>query len=105
MRRYRVLVAAPAEVEIEAAYLFIRRDSPEHAARWRRGLLEAAKSLCVHPNRCRLAPESGGFEYEIRQLIYGNYRLLFTVRGTTVVILHVRHGARRPMDPDEVGPP
>jgi plasmid stabilization system protein ParE len=44
------------------------------------------------------------FEFEIRQLLYGNYRLLFTVRDDAVVILHVRHGAREWMKPEDVVP-
>ena len=58
-----------------------------------RSALDAAATLEAFPGRCRLAPENGPFEFEIRQLLYGNYRLLFTVRDDTVVILHVRHRA------------
>lgn len=105
MRRYRVLVAAPAEAGIEAAYCYIHQDSPANAAKWRVGLLTAAESLRTAPLRCRVAPENGPFEFEIRQHVYGNYRLLFTVQDDAVVILHVRHGARDSMKPDEVVPP
>jgi len=102
MTRYQVLVAAPAEAEIEAAYLFIRADSPANAAAWRAGLYEAAMSLKSFPERCAVAPENGPFEFEIRQFVYGNYRLLFTIRDDDVVILHVRHGARQWMAADEI---
>lgn len=105
MERFQVLVAAPAEAEIEAAYLHIRQDSPANAASWRAGLRDAAATLEAFPERCRLAPENGPFEFEIRQLLYGNYRLLFTVRDDAVVILHVRHGAREWMKPEDVVPP
>jgi plasmid stabilization system protein ParE len=105
MKRFRVLVAAPAEAEIEAAYLFIREDSPANAAAWRSGLYEAAISLETFPERCAVAPENGPFEFEIRQYIYGNYRLLFTIRDDAVVILHVRHDAREWMTADEIVPP
>lgn len=91
--------------EIEEAYLYIRQDSPENAPRWRAGLLEAAATLETFPKRCPVAPENGPFEFEIRQLLYGRYRLLFTVRDDTVVILHVRHGAREWMKADELNPP
>jgi hypothetical protein len=30
-------------------------------------------------------------------MIYGRYRILFTILTGRVVILHVRHGARLPM--------
>jgi len=105
MRRFRILVAAPAEAEIEAAYLYIRQDSPTVAEKWRLGLLESAESLRSFPERCGLAPENGPVEFEIRQFIYGHYRMLFTVQDDKVVILHVRHGARLPLTPDETVPP
>jgi toxin ParE1/3/4 len=105
MERLQVLVAAPAEAELEEAYLHIQRDSPVNAARWRAGLLDAAATLETCPKRCRLAPESGPFEVEVRQLLYGNYRLLFVVREGAVVILHVRHGARDWIRPEDVVPP
>ena len=105
MKRYRVLVAAPAEEEIEAAYLYIRERSAANAAKWRAGLLEKAQLLGTSPKRCRIAPENGPFEFEIRQFNYGNYRMLFTIQADAVVILHVRHGARRRMRPGEVVPP
>lgn len=105
MKRYSVRVAAPAASEIEAVYLYIREDSPMNAANWRLGLAEAAESLKTLPKRCGLAPENGSFEFEIRQLIYGTYRVLFTIRADEVVILHVRHGARERMSRDEIVPP
>jgi plasmid stabilization system protein ParE len=59
MKRFQVLVAAPAEAEIEEAYLHIRQDSPANAASWRAGLLDAAAMLETFPERCRRAPENG----------------------------------------------
>lgn len=51
------------------------------------------------PQRYRLAPESTELRREIRQLLHGKrsgrYRVLFEIRGTTVHVLHVRHGRRR----------
>ncbi len=46
------------------------------------------------PERCAHAPENRWFKREIRQLLYDQYRILFTIRGRTVRVLHVRHGAR-----------
>ncbi len=60
------------------------------------------------PARCPLAPENDEFEEEIRELLYGKrqhrYRILFTIRGETVIVLHIRHGAREHLKgEDEVG--
>lgn len=90
-----VEITALADANLKEMYLRIRKDSPGRAAEWRKGLLKA-QALDRFPERCPLAPESGP-ELEIRQLIYGAYRILFTVAKDTVYVLHIRHGARPPL--------
>jgi hypothetical protein len=47
------------------------------------------------------APETARFPFEVRQLLYGRkphvYRILFTIEGERVKILHIRHGRREPV--------
>jgi plasmid stabilization system protein ParE len=97
-----VEITARAERDVEEIYLWIRKDSPARAATWRRGLLKAAGTIAQFPKRCPLAPESGP-DIDIRQLLYGKYRLLFAVMADTIYALHVRHAARRPLSaaPDD----
>ena len=92
-----VEITALADANLEEIYLRIRKDSPARGAQWRKGLLKAAQTLDRFPERSPLAPESGP-ELEIRQLVYGAYRVLFTVAKDTVYVLHIRHGARQPAD-------
>lgn len=98
-------MTATAEYEAEQAYLWFARKSPRAAVRWFSGLLEAVNSLADHPERCVLAPEDEYFPEEIRNLFYGRrmnaYRVLFTIRGNRVIVLHVRHGAQQVLRPDE----
>jgi plasmid stabilization system protein ParE len=65
---------------------------------------DAIASLATFPKRCPLAPETVRFPFEVRQLLYGRkphvYRILFTIEGDTVIVLHIRHGRRKPV----VGP-
>jgi hypothetical protein len=42
------------------------------------------------------------FVADMRQMLYGKYRVLFTVRGETVFIITVRHGARLFLTADEI---
>jgi plasmid stabilization system protein ParE len=102
--KYRVEITFEAELEVKDAYLWIHRDSPASAARWRQGLIEAARSLARHPTRCPLAPESAHFKQEVRQLLYGKrggvYRVLFVIDEKVVSILHVRHAAREFLQPE-----
>lgn len=62
---------------------------------------DAIASLNTFPERCPLAPESGSFPFEVRQLLYGHkphvYRILFTIDEQVVKILHIRHARRRPI--------
>jgi plasmid stabilization system protein ParE len=97
MKRYRVLIHPDAEAELDAAYRHIAEDSPERAARWRQTLLRKTQSLKTLPHRCPLAPESRIIGREVRHLICGVYRVLFVLEAETIIVVHVRHGARRPI--------
>jgi len=96
---FRVEMSPEALAEIEQAFLWLHDEAPNAARRWYNGLIDALHSLADQPRRCPLAPEDNAFDDEIRQLLYGRrhnrFRILFTVHGKTVRILHVRHGARR----------
>lgn len=101
-QRYEVVVQPGAEIEIENAYQFIARDSPERAERWRERLLAKVVSLERWPRRCPVAPENDAFDEEIQHLLCGSYRLVFTVLEPKreVHVLHVRHVRRRALGHD-----
>jgi plasmid stabilization system protein ParE len=99
---FKVQLTEQAEAELAEVYEWIAADSPEQAAIWFNGLVEVSESLSTNPERCPRAPESNEIDREIRQLLYGKYRILFTIREDTVYLLHVRHGAMRHLLPDEV---
>jgi toxin ParE1/3/4 len=95
-----------ARRDIEEIAAYIAADSPKHSWRWRQRLQAKLRSLTTMPSACGLAPEDEVSGREIRQLLFGAYRVLFTIDGTRVFILTVRHGARRFMaqdDIDEIG--
>lgn len=102
---YTVEFTDVADMEIQNILLWMMGRSPEQTERWQEGLEHAAASLADFPGRCPLAPEHDAFNVEVRQLLYGKYRLLFTLidadndgENDTVRILHVRHGARLPFN-------
>lgn len=106
MDSYRVLTLPRAEADARAAYRWLAAQSPAAARRWYRQLRQAIESLANHPGRCPLAPENEYFEEEIRHLLYGRrggvYRILFTIREETVLVLAVRHGAHEPLRAEEI---
>ena len=101
MTTYRVEPTDKALADAGVAYIWISEQSETAGARWYDGLMKALRSLEINPLRCSLAPENAFFEQEIRQLIYANYRILFTIGARTVFVLCVRHGARDYLGPDE----
>lgn len=78
----------------------IARDKPGAARRWAEGVFRAADHLGVSPKRGRVVPEIG--REEIRELLHGNYRIIYRVEKDSVSILTVRHG-RRLLDKGEIG--
>lgn len=94
MTVYRVEPTDKALVDAGEAYFWINEQSEGAALRWYEGLMKAFRSLERNPLRCPVAPESVFFNEEIRQLVYGKYRILFTVEGETVYVLRVRHSAQ-----------
>lgn len=100
--KFTVEVTSRAEADLREIFLYIARDSPTNGERWLQRVGSAIRRLEQLPTRCRRAPESKVFRETVRQLLVGNYRILFTVRESTVFILHVRHAARRPLRPNEL---
>lgn len=99
---YRVLIQPPAADDLDDAFRWIARASPSRAARWLDDVFAAIQTLSEFPRRCPLALESDAFSEEIRQLLYGDFRILFDIEDDIVRVLHVRHGARRPLSLDEL---
>jgi plasmid stabilization system protein ParE len=97
---FRVEQTARAKQDInDILKWLLAREAGEAGLRWFRKLKESVVSLSTLPHRCPLAPENAEFPFEVRQLLYGRkphqYRVLFTIDGETVVVLHIRHGRRR----------
>ena len=84
--------------ELADVHAYIAADSPQNARTWLRGAYEAIDSLRSFPGRCGFARENENAPFEIRQLLYKSHRILFTVRGDTVHVLHVRHGSQRELE-------
>ena len=97
MRRYRVIVTPSAQDDIRKAQEWIAAENPDYARTWLDGLREKILGLETWPESHALAPESDVFDRDIRQLPYGRgtpWRIFFAIDGSTVQVLHVRHGRR-----------
>ncbi len=97
---FRVETTARAKGDLDVILRWLlSRQAGDAAQRWFQGLTDAVASHSNFPSRCSLAPESTIFPFEVRQLIYGRkphaYRVLFTIEGDAVVVLHIRHGRQK----------
>jgi plasmid stabilization system protein ParE len=99
---FRVEYSAEAEADLDSILEWlISQYAGEAGLRWFEGLEEAVASLSKMPLRCPLAPENKRFTFEVRHLLYGHkphvYRIIFTIEGERIVILHIWHGRRQPL--------
>ena len=90
MQTYNLEIPDTVFAELEEQAFYIAQDSVDAALKWYDLMEEKIQTLQTLPARCAVAEESRYVDFEIRQLIVGNYRVLFRIEGTTVKILHVR---------------
>lgn len=92
MKRYTVVFEKSAQLDVRESYDWgCRRWDEKEAKRWIRKLRTAvSRQLSLVPKGFALAPEDDEFAEEIRQMIVGRYRVLFTIKGSRVHVLHVR---------------
>ena len=91
-------VAVERALEAKA---YIAADNPNAAEKWSVELIRTVQKLKRLPRAGRVVPEIGLEEY--RELIYGNYRIVYRVSSNTVFILTVRH-LRRLLELDDLEP-
>jgi plasmid stabilization system protein ParE len=88
--------------QIDETATYIALDSPDAARRWRDKILLDIESLQNFPLRHAIAPEAEAVGVDVRQMMHGVYRILYTVDANVVTVHGIRHGARRPLRPDEL---
>jgi len=69
---------------------YIALDKPAAADNWINTLFSKVGQLMLSPKSGRVVPEIG--DEQFRELIYGNYRILYRIEKKQVPILTVRHG-------------
>lgn len=92
MKRYLVIFEDSAQADVRRSFEWgCRAWGKRRAQQWVRQLRSAVlEQLVVVPKGFPLAPEDGEFSEEIRQMAIGRYRILFTIKGREVHVLHVR---------------
>lgn len=103
---YRVVITENAKSNLRAYYLRAAQHAPLTAARWLNRFEQSIATLSADPQRCALAAGSAVVESEIHQLLVGKrrrvFRVLFTIIGDDVQVLHIRRGAMDTATSDEL---
>ncbi|SEM44984.1 addiction module toxin, RelE/StbE family [Syntrophus gentianae] len=80
---------------------YIAADNPSAAENWVNTVFEKVEELKKFPEIGRVVPEID--IKSIRELIYGNYRIIYRVEKTRLSVLTVRHG-KQILPVDEIMP-
>lgn len=69
---------------------YISQDNPTAAQKWVDTVFSKVEQLKSFPESGRVVPEIEGHDF--RELIYGNYRIIYRIEKKQVSILAIRHG-------------
>src|SRR6056297_1295991 len=89
---------------VEECTDYIALDHISTAVKWARGIFEHCQKLSEQPESGRIVPEFK--RPEIRELIHGNYRLVYELKTNQIDMLTIWHTRSRisgPDDPHRVG--
>lgn len=89
-----------ARSQFLSAVTYIYRENPAAAVAFRRKAEKALSRLKRFPRAGRVLPEFPDFPF--REVIVAPYRFFYRVKGRTVWIVAVWHGAQLPQEPNEI---
>jgi len=69
---------------------YIAKDKPSAAERWINEIFSKVEQLKSSPEIGRIVPEISDSHF--RELIYGNYRIIYCIEKKQISILTIRHG-------------
>ena len=82
---------SPLAIErVSEIAVYIARDNPDAAENWVNTIFKKVEDLESFPESGRIVPETEN--KTIRELIYGNYRLIYRLEEKRISVLTVRHG-------------
>ncbi len=91
-RRLYLLWTDRALLDLQAIDAYIATDSPDAAAHWIEKLLSAGEQAARFPLAGRVVPEKA--RVDIREVLLGNYRIVYRVRERRIEVLTVFEGHR-----------
>ena len=69
---------------------YIAQDKPSAAEKWINTVFSKVEQLKSSPEIGRIVPELNNAQF--REIIYGNYRIIYRIEKKQISILTIRHG-------------
>ena len=69
---------------------YIAQDKPSAAEKWTKTVFSKVEQLKTSPKIGRIVPEIRNNQF--REIIYGNYRIIYRLETEQISILTIRHG-------------
>jgi toxin ParE1/3/4 len=96
----RVRFTPSGRTQFLTAVAYLRRENPVAAGAFRQRVEKALLRLRRFPPSGRVLPEFPDLPF--REVIIAPYRLFYRIKGKTIWIVAVWHGAQLPKQPHEV---
>jgi len=95
----KVIWTELAVEKLEECADYIALDKPTAALKWAESIQESANNLVDFPNIGRQVPEIK--REDIREIIKGNYRIIYRIDSNYISILTIRH-TKQLLDKSEI---
>ncbi len=95
----KIIWLPSAEEDLQEITAYIAADNPAAANRLFDRIVERVELLSLHPRSGRIVPEIG--RSAVREVIVGNYRIIYRTQESTLEVVAVREGHRL-LPPDMV---
>ena len=94
-KTFEILITTEAEKDFLSIWNYISEDSPATALSFLEQIEEKIFSLESNPERCAFIPENRYYQgAAYRHLIYKDYRIVFGIKGKTIIVHRVFHGSQ-----------
>jgi len=90
---YRIKWSPRAASHFEGICDYIAKDSKYYAVLFAKKVIAIVKSLPEFPKTGRIVPEYN--DENLREKIYGNYRIVYRIKEEVIEIAAICHGARQ----------
>lgn len=99
---YKSILSHAAFIDLEKIIDYYHARNPETAKKYYTGILDRIRNLVDFPKQGRIVPEFEDLYLDTyRELIYENYRILYRIEDTTIIVVRIVD-SRRLLDMDSV---